>query len=319
LEYTIAVSGTAMTKEHIHILKRYTNNFVLFFDADDAGKTAARRSALLCLDSDVQVSMILLKEGKDAADIAKDNPELLKEIVGSAKNVVEVSIDMAKEIYDIDNPHGKRQAIEYVAELISHMTNEIERNEWIKHCAKAFDVPERVVTNTVNNLMEQDDKVKQKSTNLLDGEIIKKQQSQMQRIYKSIILMMMAYPHVWEYVYKNKDKYGQVLDQKHITALMREGPECNFSIGEFVKKDIGREVLYRAAMKMQQQYEIEHEDGGSPIEDTETYIAIATENFNKKRLKQLTQMMEEAETNGDYDKQKKLLEQISKLSQQNNK
>jgi len=319
LEHTIAVSGTAMTKEHIHILKRYTNNFILFFDADDAGKTAARRSALLCLGGDVQVSMILLIQGKDAADIAKDNPKLLREIVDNAKNVIDVSIDMAKEIYDIGDPHGKRQAIEYVAEVISHMTNEIERNEWIRYCAKAFDVSERVVTNTVNNLMEQNDKVKQKSTNLLDGEIIKKQQSQMQRIYKSIILMMMAYPHVWEYVYKNKDKYGQVLDQKHIIALMREGPECNFSIGEFVKKDIGREVLYRAAMKMQQQYEIEHEDGGSPIEDTETYIAIATENFNKKRLKQLTQMMEEAETNGDYDKQKKLLEQISKLSQQNNK
>ena len=126
----------------------------------------------------------------------------------------------------------------------------------------------------------------------------------------------MAYPHVWEHIYNNKEKYGQVVDQKNISVLMREGPECGFSVGEFVSNDSSREQLYKAAMNMQQKYETEHEDGGSPIEDTETYISIAMENLNKRRIEMLVNKMDEAESNGDYDTQKKILEQISKLSQQ---
>ncbi len=314
---TIAVSGTAMTDEHIKILKRYTNHFILFFDADAAGQVAARRSALFCLDADVQTSMILLTEGKDAADIAKTNPEELRDIIKNAKNVMEVFMDIAEDKYDINDPHGKREAIEDVAEAMANIVNDIERGEWMIKCAKRFDVDERLVNNAIQKIIEE--KQKSQQSFVQDTQVVqmsKSEQSQMQRIYKSIILMMMAYPHVWEHIYNNKEKYGQVVDQKNISVLMREGPECGFSVGEFVSNDSSREQLYKAAMNMQQKYETEHEDGGSPIEDTETYISIAMENLNKRRIEMLVNKMDEAESNGDYDTQKKILEQISKLSQQ---
>jgi DNA primase len=316
---TIAVSGTAMTEEHIRILKRYTNHFVLFFDADDAGQVAARRSAILCLDADVQISMIVLTDGKDAADIAKDSPQKLREIIGGAKNAIDVFINIAKEKYDLNDPHQKREAIESITELIAHITNEIERDEWIGKCADAFDISERVATNAVNKQIEEKDSqgvVRQYEENVQSGNVSAAEQSQMQRIYKSIILMMMAYPHVWEYVEKNKEKYGEVMNQRIIKALIREGPECGFSVGTFVSKSTQREKLYTAAMQMQQKYEREHEDGGSPIDDTETYIMIALDTLNKRKIEHLVRLMNEAEANGDYDKQKQLLEQISKLSQE---
>jgi len=318
IENTIAVSGTAMTEDHIRILKRYTNQFILFFDTDEAGMVAARRSALLCLEEDVQLKMVLLKEGKDAADIAKDDAEKLRSIINNAKNAIDVFIDIAKNTYDLKDPHGKRQAIEFVTELLSHISNDIEREEWIARCAEAFNVELRLVNTAVKKQINQhsNEANKTQTTNIEQSQMTQAEQSQMQRIYKSIILMMMAYPHVWEYVYKNKERYGPVIDQKVITALMREGPQCNFSIGEFVSRDARREALYKAAMQMQQQYEIEHEDGGSPIDDTQTYISIATENLNKKKMERLVAMMDEAEANGDYDTQKQLLEQIGKLSQQ---
>ena len=318
IENTIAVSGTAMTEDHIRILKRYTNKFTLFFDADEAGMVAARRSALLCLKEDVQLKMVLLKVGKDAADIAKDDSEKLRSIISDAKNAIDVFIDIAKDTYDIKDPHGKRQAIEFVTELLAHISNDIEREEWIARCANTFDIEMRLVSVAVRKQIDEQDAEINKTqiTSAEQSQMTQAEQSQMQRIYKSIILMMMAYPHVWEYVYKNKEKYGSVIDQKIITALMREGPECNFSVGEFVSKDYRRESLYKAAMQMQRKYEIEHEDGGSPIDDTETYISIAIENMNKKKMEKLVAMMNEAEANGDYDAQKQLLEQIGVLSQQ---
>jgi len=318
IENTIAVSGTAMTNDHINALKRYTNHFILFFDSDKAGLVAARRSALACLDADVQISMVLLKDEKDAADIAKNNPEKLRKIIDNADNAIDVFIEIAKDEHDMNDPHGKRKIIESITELIVHIQNDIERDEWSARVADVFDVSERLVGGAVQKQIQEhsEQNTQRNDVNTTVTPETKAAQSQMQRIYKSIILMMMAYPHVWEYVYKNKEQYGQVMEQKNIIAMMREGPECNFSIGEFVQKDNRRADLYKAAMKMQQKYEVEHEDGGSPIDDTQTYIMIALENINKRKIEQLVIHMNEAEENGDYDQQKQLLEQISTLSQQ---
>ena len=40
----VAVSGTALTKEHVHILSRFVRKAYLFFDGDAAGRKAVRRS-----------------------------------------------------------------------------------------------------------------------------------------------------------------------------------------------------------------------------------------------------------------------------------
>ncbi len=313
----IAVSGTAMTDEHIRILKRYTNNFTLFFDADTAGINAARRSAISCLKADVRLKMVLLAEGKDAADIVKEKPEKLQQIIDDAKDVVLVMSEIAQEKFNIGEPRGKRQAVEFVAEIISYISNEIEKEEWIIKCAEIFSIEDKFL----RNILEKDDDVSTVVKEDVPQDDVRRElqsdtQAQMKRVYRSIILMMMAYPHVWEYVHKNQERYGPVMEQTIIQDLMREGPIIGFSIGDFVSKDLRREALYKAAMKLQQKYEMEREDGGSPIEDTETYISIAYENIMQRRIDYLLKMMNEAEKNDDYGEQKRLLEKINNISQQ---
>jgi DNA primase len=317
VENVIAVSGTAMTDDHIRILKRYTKNFTLFFDADQAGITAARRSTIACLSADVQLKMIVLDGGKDAADIVKEDPAKLQDIIDNAQNAIMVFAQMAKDKNDLKDPHEKRTAIDDIAQIIAHVHHDIERHEWIAKCAGMFDVDERMMQKTVNSFRKDTPEDTQPSIQKNDhtSEPPDEIQMQMQRIYRSIILMMMAYPHVWEHIYKNRDRYGPVVEQNNIATLIREGPECNFSIGDFISKDLRRESLYKAAMKMQQTYESEREDGGSPIKDTETYIAIAQEQYNQHKMDRLFQKMTEAESRGDQEVQKNILKEINDLSQ----
>lgn len=61
----IAASGTALTTEHIRIIKRFTNNCVLMFDADNAGITAALKSIDLLLLEGMNVRLLLLPQGED--------------------------------------------------------------------------------------------------------------------------------------------------------------------------------------------------------------------------------------------------------------
>lgn len=70
----IAASGTALTSEHIRIIKRFTRNCVLMFDADNAGVTASLKSIDLLLLEGMNVSIIALPEGEDPDSFCRKHP-----------------------------------------------------------------------------------------------------------------------------------------------------------------------------------------------------------------------------------------------------
>lgn len=68
---TVATCGTSLTSEHIKTLARNTDNFLLAFDGDAAGITAALRSSEEFMAAGHYPRAILLPEGKDPDDVAR--------------------------------------------------------------------------------------------------------------------------------------------------------------------------------------------------------------------------------------------------------
>ena len=73
----VSILGTAMTEQHVTILRRFADRIVLLFDADTAGDTAVDRAVGLFLTQPVEIAIasmppdvdpdeFLLKEGADA-------------------------------------------------------------------------------------------------------------------------------------------------------------------------------------------------------------------------------------------------------------
>lgn len=62
---TVATMGTALTDNHIKMIKKLTSNIVLCFDGDNAGITATKRAIQLFLKENMNVSVMLLPEGMD--------------------------------------------------------------------------------------------------------------------------------------------------------------------------------------------------------------------------------------------------------------
>ncbi len=315
IAHAIAVSGTAMTEQHIAAILRYTKNVILFFDADDAGKAAARKSAMACLRDDLHVRMVMLMEGKDAAELAQHDTEQLRTRITDAPHAIDVFTRIAAQTHDLADPHGKRMAIDDVAAVVAQVAHDIEREEWVQKCSAQLDVDEDLFRAAVHS--ERPGAPPPKPiVPVARAPKPTEELSQIQRIFRSIILMMIAYPHVWEHVYKNRNRYGPLVQQPNIAELLREGPDIGFSVGDYVQKDERRATLYTAALRMQQNYEAQREDGGSPIKDTETYIAVAMEQLQQRKLDQLLEQMQEAEMAGDTDAKRRLLRQITDLTQQ---
>ena len=148
---TVAVSGTALTTEQLDMLKRYGSEIRLFFDMDGAGQAASWKSSLLALEKEMEVSIIALPHGKDAADAAKENPESLREAATHPVPVAQYFLDKLRAANDAKTPAGKRRIAEGFAPLLASMRNRIEHAHWRKELAETLGVEEKVLSDVLQS------------------------------------------------------------------------------------------------------------------------------------------------------------------------
>ncbi|KKP85135.1 MAG: primase protein [Candidatus Moranbacteria bacterium GW2011_GWF2_35_54] len=142
IKNTVAVSGTALTLEQLSIIKRYTKNIRMFFDMDEAGQKAAKRSAQLAFDRELNVFIVSIDEGKDAADAVKEDVQkFIKAIDGSvvAMNYFIEKTLRGRNKSDIED---KKKIIEELSGLINSFSNKIEREHWMREVAERLNISE---------------------------------------------------------------------------------------------------------------------------------------------------------------------------------
>ncbi|HTV48870.1 MAG TPA: DNA primase [Phycisphaerae bacterium] len=86
----VATLGTALTQEHVKLLRRFTNKLVLVFDSDEAGRRAADRAIELLLKYPVDVHIASVPDGKDPCDYCMTHGgEAFSELIANAPDALE--------------------------------------------------------------------------------------------------------------------------------------------------------------------------------------------------------------------------------------
>jgi DNA primase len=148
LPFTVALSGTALTEEHLTLLSRLSKRLVLALDADQAGVRAGLRSAEMALKAGFDVKVPTFPDGKDPADVARENPELLKAAIRTSTTAVEFFMH-ALRAGTRDEQAYKRVVEASVLPLISAMTSKIEQEHFIRIVAQKIGVSEAAVASEV--------------------------------------------------------------------------------------------------------------------------------------------------------------------------
>ena len=108
---TVAISGTALTHEHITLLSRMSKNLILALDGDEAGLKSASKSAREALVKGFDVKLAKLPDGADPADIIKgQGKEGWKNIIKNAKHIVDFLLDLY--ISSIDDDRKRKLEVE---------------------------------------------------------------------------------------------------------------------------------------------------------------------------------------------------------------
>ena len=142
---TVALSGTALTREQLTLLERMSKNVVIALDADGAGIKSAAASARALLRAGFDVKVAALPEGRDPADIlAAGDGAVWKECVREAKHIIEFLLG----VYRARAKDERAFALAVERELLAYIhdiTSEIDKTHFIRKIAAALSVSEEAV------------------------------------------------------------------------------------------------------------------------------------------------------------------------------
>jgi DNA primase len=146
LKHNVATLGTALTAQHVRILKRYTKNLITVFDADEAGIKASLRALPLFLEEEVAGKTVLLPEGEDPDEfLRKGNLEDFEERVIHAVPLIDFFFEWLMKTHDIKSIDGKVKVAEEGMALIDKIPNKIRKNFYTKTLAERLDLPESLL------------------------------------------------------------------------------------------------------------------------------------------------------------------------------
>src|SRR5574343_486262 len=140
IKNTVAVSGTALTENlfskenvvnNLGVVKRLSNNIILAFDSDNAGRKAAMRSANIAMSLGMDVKIADLPEGKDPAYLVLSNPEEWKNVLRNYKHVVEFQLDTVLK-QNLDPRKLPKALLDNVFPFIAPITGAMEKAHYIK-------------------------------------------------------------------------------------------------------------------------------------------------------------------------------------------
>jgi DNA primase len=137
LPAAVATCGTALTGEHVRLLRRYARKLVLAFDADSAGQAAAERFYQWEKDHDLEVLVADLPPGVDPADLAGSDPERLAAAVEGAMEFLKFRIGRVLGAADLSTPGGRAKAAEAATEVIREHPQATVRDQYVMEVAGA--------------------------------------------------------------------------------------------------------------------------------------------------------------------------------------
>ncbi|MGD9554256.1 MAG: DNA primase [Arcobacteraceae bacterium] len=144
-EHSVATLGTALTQEHLPLLRRGEPKVIVAYDGDNAGLNAAYKAALMLSGGNFEGGVVIFAQGVDPADMVKEKKiQELSAIFEHPKPFIPFVIDYLIAKYDLYDPQSKQKALEETNEFLKTL-NPIFQDEYKRYLASRLNVNEKFI------------------------------------------------------------------------------------------------------------------------------------------------------------------------------
>ncbi|MFA6789278.1 MAG: DNA primase [Arcobacteraceae bacterium] len=141
----VATLGTALTQDHLPLLRRGEPKIIVAYDGDNAGLNAAYKAALMLSNGNFEGGVVIFAQGIDPADMVKENRiNELNTIFEHPKPFIPFVIDYIIAKYDLNDPQNKQKALEETNEFLKTL-NQIFQDEYRRYLASRLNINEKFI------------------------------------------------------------------------------------------------------------------------------------------------------------------------------
>jgi DNA primase len=238
IKNTIAISGTAMTPEQLNIIKRYTKNIKMFFDMDEAGQKAAKRSAEIAFEKEMNVSIVEIENGKDAADAVRDDMDNFLKAVDEASSAMEYFIEKLLSEYDKNKIEDKKKIIEELSGLVNSFSSKVEKEHWIRKISEKLDISESTLFDAFNSFQDKFQRVSREEPQIDYNRADEFLQNREDSVELQIMGFLISDDNVWKEAAKKyqKEIEDSFSNKKVVDIIIKKGKESDFNFEKLINK-----------------------------------------------------------------------------------
>ena len=164
IQNVVASSGTALTVEQIRLVRRFTNNILLIYDADRAGINAALRGIDLLLEQEMNVRVLLLPQGEDPDSYVKKNGKsgFDEYVETKGQDFIDFKLDHLAMSLDFSDPDQFTAAIHDTAATMARIPDPVKQAVYLSRVSKRFGIQESVMQQSLNRALADQMKLKER-------------------------------------------------------------------------------------------------------------------------------------------------------------
>ena len=149
----VATLGTALTSEHVDLVRRFTRRVVLLFDPDAAGVRAALRTLDLFLGSGLAVQVGSLPQGEDPDTFVRSRgPEAFTTLIRQSPSLLDFTVAGSLATGLQGSVEDRVRCVEEVLALLQKLSNPVEKAAALHHVADQLGLDEKVLVERYRQL-----------------------------------------------------------------------------------------------------------------------------------------------------------------------
>ncbi len=149
---TVACMGTALTKDHVAELKRYSENIYICFDGDGAGVKATLRAIEMFRTENVNLKIVPIPDGHDPDEILNIyGKEGLEKLIDDAIPYMDFLINHIKSKYDLEKAEQKGKFVKEVLAQIKKLESPTLYEPYLEKVRDLTKIPIDVLRRDVNS------------------------------------------------------------------------------------------------------------------------------------------------------------------------
>jgi len=131
----VATLGTALTQEHLPLLRKGEPKIILAYDGDKAGVAAALKAAIMLSHGGFDGSVVLFPNGQDPAEmIAKGEIQNVANLLRAEQPLTPFVLEQITKSHDLNNPRDKEHAFHEINAYLDKLSP-IIRDAYLAHAA----------------------------------------------------------------------------------------------------------------------------------------------------------------------------------------